>query len=96
MRAILNTFKTPKRSKTKTLENIQLRESVLGYLFMLPTIIGFCTFVVYPLIMSIYYSLTDFTGVGRANFVGLDNFKYMFTTDPTFGNRLELRQSLLF
>lgn len=62
----------------------RFREGIAGYLFMLPTVIGFCLFIIYPMIASGYYSLTEYSGFGRVKFVGFDNFKWMFTKDPTF------------
>ncbi|MDR0718744.1 MAG: sugar ABC transporter permease, partial [Treponema sp.] len=62
----------------------RLREGIAGYLFMIPTVIGFSIFIIYPMIASGYYSLTEYSGFGRVKFVGLNNFKWMFTKDPTF------------
>ena len=46
------------------------------FLFLLPAIILFLIFVVYPIVQSIYYSLFNWKGFGPAtDFVGLDNFK---------------------
>jgi len=62
----------------------KLKEWRNGYLFILPSIIGFSVFVAYPLLSSIYYSLTEWSGYDKPRFVGLDNFKYMFSVDPAF------------
>jgi multiple sugar transport system permease protein len=61
-----------------------MREGFIGYMFMLPTVIGFCLFIIYPMIASGYYAFTEYSGFGRARFVGLENFKWMFFQDPTF------------
>lgn len=66
------------------------REALCGYLFILPGIIGFLFFVAYPLLMSVYYSMTEWSGFNRPKFIGLDNFKYMFFTDPSFGQSVKL------
>ena len=60
-----------------------MREGIAGYLFILPSIIGFSTFVAYPLVSSVYYSMTTWSGWNTPQFVGLKNFVYMFTTDPS-------------
>jgi multiple sugar transport system permease protein len=72
--------------KTVTLNAKQRRrrEGIIGYLFMFPTIIGFSLFIIYPLIASGYYAMTEYSGFGRARFVGFENFKWMFFQDPTF------------
>jgi multiple sugar transport system permease protein len=59
-------------------------DNVVGYLFILPAIVGFSVFVVYPLISSVYYSMTDWNGLTAPSFVGLDNYAYMFFKDPAF------------
>jgi len=37
---------------------------------------------------SVWYSLTDWTGIGPAKFVGLDNYTHLFS-DPAFRNALK-------
>lgn len=61
-----------------------------GYLFIAPAITGFGLFVVYPLIMSAYYSLTRWNGVTTPQFVGLQNYVYMLTQDPVFWKSVAL------
>jgi multiple sugar transport system permease protein len=60
------------------------RENLLGYLFILPSILGFSIFVAYPLVTSAYYSLTRWDGNTDPVFVGFKNYVYMFTKDPSF------------
>jgi ABC-type sugar transport system permease subunit len=60
------------------------RNNPVGYLFIAPAILGFGLFVVYPLIMSAYYSLTQWNGITTPKFVGFANYKYMLTQDPVF------------
>ncbi|MGO4106240.1 carbohydrate ABC transporter permease [Paenibacillus sp. YAF4_2] len=44
------------------------------------------TFSYYPAISLIYYSLTDWSGLGwDMNFIGLDNYKEIFTKPEVFG-----------
>ncbi len=61
-----------------------VRTWIKGYLFILPSIVGFSVFVAYPLLSSMYYALTEWGGYDRPRFVGFANFKYMFTVDPAF------------
>ena len=58
-----------------------------GLLFALPWIIGFLAFSVYPLLCSLYYSFTEFNAVTAPKWVGLDNFKDIFS-DPLVGKSL--------
>ena len=49
-------------------------------LFLLPALILFLIFVIFPIFQSIYYSLFNWKGFGPAvDFVGLENFKNILT-----------------
>lgn len=53
----------------------QLRDTVTIALFLLPALILFLLFVIYPILQSVYYSFFDWKGFGPAvDFVGLRNF----------------------
>lgn len=59
--------------KKKTLHN-----NNIAYLFLLPSMIGVLLFSLGPLLMSLFFSFTDWNfarGFGNWNFVWLDNFK---------------------
>lgn len=53
-------------------------------MFLAPALIGFTGFVVYPLIRSAYSALTSYNGLSDPKFIGFDNFRRMFSTDPSF------------
>ncbi|MGO4276120.1 carbohydrate ABC transporter permease, partial [Paenibacillus sp. TAF58] len=69
---------------------------IIGYLFILPSIIGFSVFVAYPLITSFYYALTEWDGFGKPKFVGFENYKYMFTVDPAFWTSIKVTFYFVF
>jgi multiple sugar transport system permease protein len=52
-------------------------------LFMSPWIAGFTIFFGYPLVMSGYYSLTHYDLLSPPRWVGLANYRYLFTVDQT-------------
>lgn len=52
--------------------------------FMAPWIIGFSAFVLYPMLASLYYSFTDYDLLSNPEWVGLDNYRFMFTKDPRY------------
>lgn len=53
----------------------KFQDKLVIFLFLLPAIILFLLFVIYPIFQSIYYSLFNWKGFGPAiDFVGLDNF----------------------
>ncbi|MBZ4665920.1 sugar ABC transporter permease [Mahella sp.] len=64
--------------------SIRQREEVQGYIFILPWLIGFVVFVLGPLLFSLYGSFTNYNVTSRMDFIGLDNYKRMFTGDPLF------------
>jgi len=54
----------------------RLQDTLLIALFLLPALILFLLFVVYPIFRSIYFSMFNWNGLGPAvDFVGLQNFK---------------------
>jgi raffinose/stachyose/melibiose transport system permease protein len=58
-------------------------------LFLLPAVILFVLFLIYPIFRSAYYSLFNWNGLGPATkFVGLDNFKQILT-DQVFLESIE-------
>ncbi|MED9822455.1 MAG: sugar ABC transporter permease [Christensenellales bacterium] len=64
----------------------QRRENIAGYLFMLPSLLFFFGFVIFPMGMGLFtsffnYTMTDFS------FVGLANYKELFA-DPIFRKAL--------
>jgi multiple sugar transport system permease protein len=56
-----------------------------GLLFISPWIIGLLLFTAYPIIMTFYYSFTDYDGVRfPPHWLGLENYVTLFTNDPQF------------
>ncbi|HXF64366.1 MAG TPA: sugar ABC transporter permease [Caldilineaceae bacterium] len=52
------------------------RKALAGWLFILPALLLYLYFVVYPFVVSIYYSLTDWDGAQPVKrFVGLGNYR---------------------
>lgn len=59
------------------------RERVIALGFILPTIVLFGVFVVYPIVFNFQASTLDWDGVNVGEAVGLDNFDRLFS-DPVF------------
>ncbi|KRF10084.1 ABC transporter permease [Paenibacillus sp. Soil766] len=55
-----------------------------GYLFISPWLIGFFGLTAYPMFLSLYYSLTDYTLLEPIKWIGLRNYVRIFTDDPRF------------
>ena len=60
------------------------RRERVSYLMLLPNLVMFCVFTVYPILWALRYMLFDYKGYGEAVFVGADNFVRVFTRDPVF------------
>ncbi len=57
--------------------------------FILPSLVLFAIFLIYPIIQSIYYSFFNWKGFGPAvDFIGLDNYQQILT-DPVFLTALQ-------
>lgn len=54
------------------------------FAFSLPALIVLTVFFIYPICLTFYYSLTDFTGVGIANYVGAKNYEKLLTRPRYF------------
>src|SRR3954464_11114054 len=53
--------------------------------FALPALAIYAFIVVYPSLAGAVYAFTDWKGLGAAHWVGLQNFKNLFTDDQSFG-----------
>jgi multiple sugar transport system permease protein len=60
------------------------RETIAGYLFLLPNIVGFIIFTALAVVASAAISLTTWDLLSDPVFVGLDNYVELFTNDPLF------------
>ena len=67
------------------------KRQIAGYLFAMPAILGFLVYVITPMILSFYYSLTDFSVFKEEiSFLGLENYIKLFNgTDPFFYKSLK-------
>jgi multiple sugar transport system permease protein len=55
-----------------------------GLLFVLPWIVGFLAFQLYPMLASLYYSFTTYSILDAGFWVGWSNYLNLFTQDPLF------------
>lgn len=72
----------PARTPRSGLETDQRR---WGLGLSLPAIVFFLVFWVYPAGTQVYYSFTDYDFVGSAEWVGLDNYRFLLE-DPSFSH----------
>ncbi|MCA9988395.1 MAG: sugar ABC transporter permease [Anaerolineales bacterium] len=59
-----------------------------GYLFLLPSLLGFITFVIFPIIASFILSFYRWDLLTPAEFVGVGNYVELATRDPLMGRVL--------
>jgi len=60
------------------------RETLTGYGFLIPWLIGFVGLTVGPMIYSLYLSFTRYDIFSDPTWIGLDNYIRLFTDDPNF------------
>ena len=61
------------------------RHQNIGLLYILPWLIGFLCLQLYPFLSSLYYSFTQYNILNAPIWIGLENFRNIFTTDANFG-----------
>ncbi len=74
-------------SVNKRTHRLVMQENIAGYLFMLPFLLFFVGFVVYPMFMCIYTSFFDATMNREDIFIGFQNYVDLFN-DPVFWKAL--------
>lgn len=60
------------------------RETVAGYMFLIPWLIGFFGLTLVPMVYSLYLSFTRYDIFSAPKWIGLDNYIRLFTNDPNF------------
>ena len=59
-----------------------------GLLFASPFLFGFGAFFLYPLVASVYYSFCHYNVIQPPMWIGLENFRELFTRDAVFWKSL--------
>jgi multiple sugar transport system permease protein len=65
-----------------------------GLLYIAPVFLGIIAFQLIPIVVSMYLSLADWNALSPPRFIGLQNFREMFTEDPLYLQTL--RNTLIF
>ncbi len=92
MAAVAST--SPKKRRSPTFWKDTLR----GYLFIMPVVLGLLIWTFGPMVASAYYSLTDYKIIGTPVFIGIQNYVELFTKDKAFISSLGItvRYGLMF
>ena len=85
----MNSTKIKKSNKIHT-----LREQTPIFIMMAPFMIFFVLFTIIPIVSSIILGFTSYDLLGIPEFIGLENFKKMFTQDEVFGT--VVKNTLIF
>ncbi len=67
-----------------------------GYVFLIPWMIGFLLLTLIPLVMSLYYSFTDYNMLSTPKLIGFKNYIKMFTMDYHFRNAVKVTLLYVF
>ena len=65
-----------------------------GLLFISPWVVGFALFIAYPVVASLYYSLTRYNLMTPPQWVGLGNYQDLVFEDSLF--RISIKNTLYF
>ena len=66
------------------------RDNIAGYVMLAPWLFGFVLMYFLPMLISIYYSFTDYNLLNDAKVIGFDNYVRIFTNDDTFWQALKV------
>ena len=66
------------------------RDNIAGYVMLAPWLFGFVLMYFLPMLISIYYSFTDYNLLNDAQMIGFDNYVRIFTNDDTFWQALKV------
>jgi multiple sugar transport system permease protein len=66
------------------------REALTGLLWVQAWFLGFLLFTAGPIVAAIYLSFTSWQGAGWPQWIGMENFKEIFTADPLFWQSMKV------
>lgn len=79
--------KAVSRLPLRQMNRDRLEQMVVAYLFLLPDVLGLLVFLVFPMLLALIISFTNWNIVSAPEFVGLQNFEAILK-DPLFGASL--------
>lgn len=72
------------RTRRAPMSPLRRQEARAGLLFILPWLIFLVVFAAYPVLGTFYLAFTEYSILEPPKWVGLQNFRTMFTEDPAF------------
>jgi raffinose/stachyose/melibiose transport system permease protein len=76
---------SPVLSRRTHLSKRVRRETIVGWLFIVPALLMYAAFVLLPLLLSIQYSFFHWDGIGLMTWVGLKNYVTVFQVPDLLG-----------
>lgn len=83
------TSTVPTGEETANRSRLRRPEKWAALILLIPALVGFAVFYVFPTIRGVYYSMTDFNLLNEPSFVGTDNFAAM-VEDPQVWESLRI------
>lgn len=77
-----STASAPRRAAARAAAR---RADLTGWLLLVPALVAYGTFVIYPLATGIQFSFYDWNGIGAATWVGLENYITVLTNPDLLG-----------
>jgi multiple sugar transport system permease protein len=72
------------------------KENIAAYLFLLPWLIGISLLTIGPMLSSLYLSFTKYDMLHPSEWIGLENYRNMFTNDIHYINALKVTFTFVF
>ncbi len=72
------------------------RETLIGWLFVLPALVVYTVFVLLPLLLSIQYSFFRWDGIGAMTWVGLNNYATVLEDPDLLGTIFNAFKLVIF
>ncbi|HEY5562568.1 MAG TPA: sugar ABC transporter permease [Clostridiaceae bacterium] len=66
------------------------KQTIIGYLFISPWLIGFLLLTLWPMVQSLYLSFTRYSLLDTPKWIGLTNYSNIFFNDPLFTKSLSV------
>ncbi len=63
-------------------------ETIQSYMMLLPQLIGFLVFAIYPILWVLRWAWFDYDGFSEAQYIAFNNFIRLFTRDPDYWRSL--------
>lgn len=71
----------PSQGRRRAMSGLRRQEMFAGYLFLIPNLVGFLTFSIFPILAALYLTFTNWDLGGTPELVGFDNFARMARDD---------------